>query len=143
MNNCFIAFCILHFAFLIGCSIPNWEKPECAEARNTVRELYSYHFGNDMKFTKENLGRREKFLSKDLKQKLENQPESAADYFTATEDYPKAFRIGGCEVVEPDKKISIQVLLFWKSDTRSQQREIYVEVVKENNNWLVNGINDK
>lgn len=96
-----------------------------------------------MKFTKENLGRREKFLSKDLKQKLENQPESAADYFTATEDYPKAFRIGGCEVIEPDKKISIQVLLFWKSDTRSQQREIYVEVVKENNNWLVNGINDK
>ncbi len=143
MNNCFIAFCILHFAFLIGCSIPNLEKPECAEARNTVRELYSYHFGNDMKFTKENLGRREKYLSKELKQKLENQPESATDCFTATEDYPKAFRIGGCEVIEPDKKISLQVLLFWKSDTRSQQREIYVEVVKENNNWLVNGINDK
>ncbi len=143
MNNCFIAFCILHFAFLIGCSIPNLEKPECAEARNTVRELYSYHFGNDMKFTKENLGRREKYLSKELKQKLENQPESATDYFTATEDYPKAFRIGGCEVIEPDKKISMQVLLFWKTDTRSQQREIYVEVVKENNNWLVNGINDK
>ena len=119
------------------------ESRECTEARNTVKEFYSYHFGNDMKFTKENFGRREKFLSDELKRKLETQPESATDYFTATDDYPKAFRVGGCQAVEPNKKVTMQVLLFWKTDTRSEQREIHVEVVKENDKWLVNGISNK
>ncbi|MDQ3181722.1 MAG: YbjP/YqhG family protein [Acidobacteriota bacterium] len=137
----FLTFCLLVFAF--ACSIPNLETPECTEARNTVKEFYSFHFGNDMKFTKDNLKQRERYLSNELKQKLENQPDGATDYFTATDDYPKAFRIGNCEMVEPNKKINMQVLLFWKTDTRSEQREIYVEIIKENDNWLVNKVESK
>ena len=136
--------CVLLLIFFhSNCSIPNLESQDCTEARNTVKELYSYHFGNDMKFTQKNLKQREKFLTDNLKKQLESQPESAVDYFTATDDYPKAFRLGKCEVVEPDKKVNIQVVLFWKTETRSEQKEIQVEVIKQNNDWLVNKVESK
>ncbi len=82
-------------------------------------------------------------MTDDLKQQLENQPESAVDYFTATDDYPKAFRIGECEVVEADKKVNMQIILFWKTETRSEQKEVQVEVIKQNNDWLVNKVESK
>jgi len=140
IQNLVFLFCILHFAFLINCSIPNLEKPECTAARQTVKELYSYHFGGDMKFTAENLRQREKFLSGKLIENLSRNDESATDYFTATDDYPKAFRIGSCAVVESEKRVSLGVVLFWKTDARSEQREINVEAVKENDRWLVNKV---
>ena len=132
-------FCILHFAFLINCSIPNLENPECTEARNAVREFYSHHFAGDMKPSKENLQQREMFLSENLKNYLAQQPEAAKDYFTQTDDYPKAFRVGKCEVISPEKTV-LGILLFWKTDTRSEQREIKVEAVKESDKWLINKV---
>ena len=136
--------CLLSCVFFqLNCSIPNLQSSECIEAQNTVKELYSYHFGNDMKFTKQNLKQREKYLTDELKQQLESQPESAADYFTATDDYPKAFRLGDCKTVEPGKRVDIQVVFFWKSETRSEQKEVRAEVVKQNDNWLVNKVESK
>ncbi|MDQ3323374.1 MAG: YbjP/YqhG family protein [Acidobacteriota bacterium] len=132
------AFCFSLFTF--ACSVPNLEKTECTAARQTVKELYSHHFGGDMKFTKENLGGREKYLSRELIENLSKKDESAVDYFTATDDYPKAFRVGDCEVIEPEKRVNFGVLLFWKTDTRSEQREIRVEAVRENGKWSVNRV---
>jgi hypothetical protein len=132
-------FCFLSSVFcLVSCSVPNLEKPECEAARQTVKELYSYHFGNDMRFSQNNLKQRERFLTTGLKASLAQKPDDAADYFTATSDYPKAFRIGICEIIEPEKRVNFQVLLFWKDDTRDEQREMNVEIVKENTSWLVN-----
>nr|MDQ3322296.1 YbjP/YqhG family protein [Acidobacteriota bacterium] len=90
--------------------------------------------------TKENLGGREKFLSRELIENLSKKDESAVDYFTATDDYPKAFRVGDCEVIEPEKRVNFGVLFFWKTDTRSEQREIRVEAVRENGKWSVNRV---
>lgn len=122
-----------------ACSIPNLQPQECIEARQIVKEFYSYHFGNDMKFTPENLKQREKFLTPELFNNL-GSAASNSDPFTLTDDYPKAFRVGGCTVVEPGKKVNFEILLFWKSDKRSEQREINSEVVKQNDNWLINKI---
>ena len=97
--------------FLSACSLPNLEKPECIESREIVKQFYSFHFGNDMKPNFENLKQREKFLSQRLFDELKTQPETAKDYFTQTDDYPKAFRVGGCEVVSPDKTI-FEILTF-------------------------------
>jgi hypothetical protein len=141
LRKVFLSYCFLFVAFCsLNCNIPNLEKTECSEARQPVKELYSFHFGNDMKPSKENLQLREKFLTGELKQQLEKQTEGAKDYFTATEDYPKAFRIGGCNVIEPNKKLNLQVLLFWKDDNRNEQREVKVEVIKENDKWLINRV---
>ena len=134
-------FCLLPFAFcLFSCgSVPNLEKPECGAARNEVREFYSQHFDNGMPLTKENLPKQARFLSGELNNKLNAEAESATDYFTATDDYPKAFRVGSCEVVAPDRAV-FGVLLFWKTETRSEQREIRVEAVNENGKWLIDRV---
>ncbi len=135
-------FCTLLAAYcLTSCSIPNLEKPECTEARNAVKEFYSFHFGNDMKFSMENLRRREKFLSADFVKNLQNAPPEIDVFTTNSTDYPKAFRIGGCKIEAADKAV-FEVLLFWKDDTRSEQREINVEVVKQNDTWLISKINN-
>ncbi len=131
-------FCFSLFT-LSACSIPNLDKPECTAAQQTVKEFYSFHFANEMKFSQANLKRREKFLTVELKRQLALQPDGASDYFTATEDYPKAFRIGSCEVANENKTI-FQVVLFWRDDTRNEQREVKVEAVKENEKWLINKV---
>jgi hypothetical protein len=92
-----------------------------------------------MKPSKENLKLRARFLTDELKQNLAAQADGKIDYFTATDDYPKAFRVGGCEVANENKTV-FEVVLFWKDDARSEQREIKVETVKQNDNWLINNV---
>jgi len=125
--------------FVSSCSIPNLEEAECTEARNDVKQFYSYHFGNDMKPSPKNLILREKFLSPGLVKTLSSSGETNVDYFTATSDYPKAFRLGTCKVVSPGKT-EFQLLLFWRDDTRNEQRELAVESVKENGKWLIDKV---
>ena len=45
-------------------------------------------------------------------------------------DYPKAFRAAACQVVSPDKTV-FDVVFFWRTDERSEQKEIKVETIKE------------
>ena len=130
-------FCLL--LFISACSVPNLDKPQCTVSRGTVKEFYSYHFGNDMKPSTENLQASGKFLSDELKRDLAAQPFTATDYFTATDDYPKAFRVGNCEVVDDNKTI-FQIVFFWKTDTRNEQREVKVETIKQNDKWLINKV---
>ncbi len=136
-------YCLLLTAYCsLSCSIPNLEKHECTAAREAVRDFYSYHFGNDMKFTRVNLRQREKFLSRQLIKNLSAKDESAFDYFTATDDYPKAFRVGGCTVVEAERRAKLGVALFWKTDTRSEQKEIGVEAIEEDGKWVIDKVAD-
>jgi hypothetical protein len=135
-------FLLFTFAFLLclsACSIPNLEKPECTEARDAVREFYSFHIGNDMKPSAENLKAREKFLSKELLRILSASNEKARDYFTATDDYPKAFRVGSCEVISPEK-VRLGILLFWRDDVRSEERKIFVDATPENGRWQIDKV---
>ncbi|MDQ2746758.1 MAG: hypothetical protein M3T96_05810 [Acidobacteriota bacterium] len=125
---------------LFSCgSIPNLEKPECEQSRDMVREFYSVHFGNEMQPSEAYLKLRERFLTADLKDLVSKNLADKRDYFTATDDYPKAFRIGECRIAAPGKTV-FGVLLFWKTDTRTEQREVTVETVKQDNKWLVDKV---
>jgi hypothetical protein len=42
--------------------------------------------------------------------------------------------------VASENKVVFQVVLFWKDDTRSEQREIKVETVKRNDKWLIDKV---
>ena len=95
-----------------------------------------------MKPSPENLKLREGFLTAELNRELAKQSAGIQDYFTQTDDYPKTFRVGECQTVSPEKTV-FQVVLFWKDDTRSEQREINVEAVKQNENWLINKVENK
>lgn len=137
-----------HFYFLLftlcfllsACStVPNLESSECTGSRGVVKEFYSFHIGNEMKFSRENLKLREKFLTPEYVKSLQNLQTDGDVFTTNNADYPKTFRIGKCESLAPEKT-SVEVILFWKDDTRSEQREIKVEVVKQNDKWLINKI---
>jgi hypothetical protein len=128
------------FALLLGsCSIPNLEPTSCAESRGVVREFYSFHVGNDMSFSAENLKLRERFLTPELVKKLETEKEGIDPFTTGNSDFPKAFRVGECKELSPERT-GFQLLLFWRDDTRTEQREINVEAVKSNDKWLIDKV---
>lgn len=139
------AFCIFNLAFLVvgsgGCSIPNLETTECSGARDAAKRFYSFHFANDMAPSKENLSARQQYLTPRLFNSLWAADTIAGDHFTSTftSDHPKAFRVGTCTAESPEK-INMQVILFWKDDSKSEQKEISVEMLKQDDKWLVDGV---
>lgn len=122
-----------------GCSIPNLEPPECTGARDVVREFYSFHFGNGLTYTADDLEKRSQFLTPDLYQRLTSE-DKQVDPFTLTDDPPKAFRVGACEVT--DSGVRFDVLLFWKTDTRTEQRPIHVVASNTEGRWLIASITE-
>lgn len=122
-----------------GCSIPSLEAPACTESKNAIREFYSYHFGNEMKFGADTLSKREKYLTPEFANSLKTAQENSDPFTSGSTDIPKAFRVGECTEATPEKT-EISVLIFWRDETRSEQREIKVEAVDKNDTWLVNNI---
>lgn len=138
-------FCLLAAAcFLQACSIPNLENPQCSAAQAAIKEFYSIHFDGELRPSAEKFTQTERYLSEGLIARLKSQPPASPefDYFTQTADYPKAFRIGACEPVSPDTTL-FEVLIFWKTETRSEQRDLKVEMIRENDKWLVNKVENK
>jgi len=132
--------------FALACSVPSLELADCKEARGVVRELYSFHFGNDMEPSMENIELRSKFLTNDFKQTLQGfyragEGAKVGDEFTKTvSDFPKAFRVGRCTLDESKNQAEFEVILFWKDDKRNDQRTLQVVTIKDSNKWLVNDI---
>jgi hypothetical protein len=135
-----IAGVVLTVVCLTGCSVPNLEEPDCTKSRDIVREFYSFHLGNDMHPSQESIGLREKYLTTQLKDRLLATPPNNVDYFTATSDFPKAFRVGECKVSAPGQSVNFDILLFWKDDTRTEQQHISVGVRKENEMWRIDRV---
>jgi hypothetical protein len=138
-RNILLVCTVTFLCFAAACSIPNLEPAECIASRETVKKFYSFHFGNDMKLSPENIKLREKFLTPDLYASLSAMPPSDTDPFTGTAEFPKAFSIGGCKGL-PDDSAVFTVNLFWRDDTRSEQRELKVETKKVGDNWLINKV---
>ncbi len=97
--------------------------------------------------TLENVRLRERFLTEQhamwLRLDAGGMPPTKKDYFTDSEEFPKTFRVGECEVVEAGRVTHFEVLLFWKDDTRSEQKEIVVTSKFENNDWLIDSVSPK
>ncbi len=123
-----------------GCGVPSLETPECLEARPTIREFYSYHFANEMLLSEESLRARERFLTSDFRQKLDSSPNGVDVFTTGSDDIPRAFREGKCTTLAPDRT-SFEVLIFWRDDARTEQRQIIVEARKSGNRWRIDRVN--
>ena len=122
-----------------SCSVPSFESPACTESKNAVREFYSYHFGNEPKFSAEGLKLRAKYLSPEFAAAVAESKEGTDPFTSGTDDIPKAFRVGECREISPERTES-SVLLFWRTDERTEQREIRVEAIDNNDTWLVNKV---
>ncbi len=88
-----------------------------------------------------NLKAREQFLTSSLFQELLASNEQKRDYFTATDNYPRAFRVGECNA-NSDDGATFQVVLLWRSDTRTEQKEVQAEAVNNGGRWLINKISN-
>ena len=95
-----------------------------------------------MHYSQENLKSRYKFLTTELVQRLIGWEGSGDPFTTGNDDLAKAFRVGACREIAPDK-VEFQVLLFWRDDTRSEQREIKVEAIRSTDKWLINNVSQK
>lgn len=134
------AICLLLIAYCLpACSIPNLESTPCVDSRNAVREFYSFHFGNNMLFTPDDLKARERFLTPELAETLRGSREGTDPFTTGTGDLPKAFRAGDCREISPERT-NLDVVLFWKDDERSEERKINVEMAKRGDVWLVGNV---
>lgn len=136
-------FLLLTFYFFLSasCSLPSLESAQCTAARDSVKRFYSFHFGNDMHPSPDNLKASEAFLTPDLIGALSAQNDQARDYFTATENYPKAFRVGAC-TSDSTESATLQVVLLWRNDEKSEQKEVRVETVKSGDKWLINKVSN-
>ena len=140
-NKIYIVAVFLSAAAMFGtsCSIPTLDTQECIEARPAARIFYSFHFGNDMTFSPENLEARSRYLTKRLKTELHSR-RGTGDYFTTGDDnVPKAFRAGSCQTLSPDR-VAIEVLMLWRTDESDTQKQITVEMQKVGNEWLVDKV---
>ena len=135
--------CALCFA---GCSVPNLESPQCTDARLAVRQFYSFHFGNDMSPSAENLKAREKYLTPDLIKTLGADQAGRVDYFTKADAYPKTFKVATCDSTDP-QHAKLQVQVYWQEERGSlkdtTQREVGVDTLKTNDGrWLIDKVSE-
>lgn len=122
-----------------SCGVPNLDPPECSASRTLIREFYSFHFGNEMKASPEGLEARKRFLTPQLYKSAASAAEGTDPFTTGTSDFPKAFRAGECRVISPERT-EYDVLLFWKDDSRTEQKTINVEAAKIDDAWLIDKI---
>lgn len=92
-----------------------------------------------MKFSAESLKQRERFLSPALIERVRKSQDGIDPFTTGDADLPKAFRAGECRVISPERT-EFDVLLFWRDDSRSEQRNIRVQTAKTGETWRIDKI---
>lgn len=121
------------------CSVPSLEPVECSQSQIALREFFSFHFGNDMRFSQSNLEKRQPYLTERFRESVEKSTEDSDPFTLRDNDFPKSFRIGQCNVESADST-KFDVLIFWKDDTRSEQRKLIATMKLAGDRWLLDGI---
>lgn len=134
-------FCLLLIAYCFaGCSIPNLENPQCAEARDAVKEFYSWYLGTvpEQREKQPEIFRR--FISPESRL---NAGDFEIDPFFNSISQPTTFKIGKCEIIDPTHT-NVQVQLYWRhEDAKTDQREVYADTVKREDKWLMESIEQR
>lgn len=137
MRGIFI--CLLLTAYCqLACSIPNLEKPQCTAARDTVKQFYSWYIGTEANVKADHPEIYNKYVSPLFSNSFEPK-DWETDHFLLTNDWPKTFRAGSCSVESEDKAV-FQVVLLWRDDNSSYQKEVKVEAIKTGNTWLISKV---
>jgi hypothetical protein len=92
-----------------------------------------------MKPSAENLAARKGYLTDELASELQTSANDTKDYFTNSENYPKAFQVGTCKAETPEKT-NVTILLYWRENEQNYQREVTAELLKRGDKWLINKV---
>ena len=143
MQNLGFILCIVHCAlFIASCSIPNLEPAECVEARDSARQFYSFHFGNEMRPSVENFKARERYMTPRYFASLATHHENGADPFTLTTEYPRTFKLAECKA-SSSTDIDLKIQIYWRDDLKTEQQEVQANFVKQDGKWLLDGVGSK
>ncbi len=132
-NGLFTVFLLAGICTSFACSLPNLEKPECSQARDHVKQFYSWHLGTDADERELHPEMTRKFVSPFFST---DSRDWERDQYTLSTNVPKSFRIGKCEVIEPDK-VKLQVQLLWRDDNTSRQTDVTVSAIRSGDVWQI------
>jgi len=120
--------------------MPNLESAQCSGARDAAKRFYSFHFGNDMQYSRENLDLRKSYLTPAFYESLKSWRSGIRDPFTrATDDFPRTFKIGRCSELS-DSQVDMQIQIYWKDDHATVQQELAAFLDKSGDTWLLSGV---
>ena len=138
IRNISVAYCLLFIAFCsLNCSIPNMESQQCSEARDSVKEFYSWYLGTDAEQREKQPEIYKKYIAE--RSQL-NASGAGIDPFFNSETAPTTFKIGQCDAVD-DSHTNIQVQLYWRySEQKVDQKELYVDTVRNGERWQIEKI---
>jgi hypothetical protein len=128
------AFCCLLVTanWQLACSIPKLESPQCSEAGDQVKEFYSWYLGTDAEMRAKQPDVYNRFISP----KFQADAAEGTDPFFRSTTPPTTFKIGKCESIN-DTQGKIQVQLYWRLENKTDQKEVYADVVKSGDRWLI------
>jgi len=55
---------------------------------------------------------------------------------------PTTFKIGKCEAVT-ETKAEMQVQLYWREDGKTDQKEVFAELTRTNDRWLIEKVESR
>lgn len=123
---------------LNSCSIPNLEAPQCSEARDTVKEFYSWYLGTDADMRSRQRVVYDRFVSPTFR----TDNAGADDPFFRSSTLPTTFKIGKCESTT-DSKARMQVQLYWREDGKTDQKDVFTELTKTGERWLIDKVESR
>lgn len=130
--------CLLLTAYgQLACSIPNLESPQCTEARDSVKEFYSWYLGTDAEARGKQREIYDRFVSHSFAAKS-----GPLDAYYLSETVPTTFKIGKCEPVD-DSHAKVQVQLYWRQERKTDQKEVYAKTVKNEDKWLIESVDSR
>ena len=121
-----IAFCLL------DCRVPTLESPQCSEAADQIKEFYSWYLGTDREMRNKQSEVSSRFVSPGFQTDV---AEGTDPFFRSTSP-PTTFKIGKCESMN-ETRGKIQVQLYWRLESRTDQKEVYADIQKSGDRWLI------
>jgi hypothetical protein len=122
-----------------GLSIPNLEDQQCSTARDATREFYSWYLGTDADTRAKQKDIHDRYVSP----AFSSDAVSGIDPFLLSDTAPTTFKIGKCEQMD-DSHVNMQVQLYWRHDSKTDQKEVYAEMTKNNgDNWMIDKVDSR
>jgi hypothetical protein len=123
---------------IASCSIPNLEGRQCTETRDVVREFYSWYLGTDAAMREKQRDIYDRYIAPNF----HSAATAGLDPFFLSDTTPTTFKIGKCEVRD-DSHVNMQVQIYWRQEQKIDQKEVYADVEKVGDKWLIDKVDSR
>jgi hypothetical protein len=141
-SSVFLTVAIVAAALLFSaCGVPNLESQPCSDARYALRTFYSFHF--DVGMTGErarDVEIRREYLTPRFFEALSKRENAPKDPFTVADSLPTTFKIGECS--ENGDRAHFRVQVYWRDDSSTVQKDIFVRIDQQDGKWLIDEITE-